>query len=45
MGQFPQGGHVAMAMRQGMQQPQMPSQVSVACTETNYEIFDLITIV
>uniref|UniRef100_A0A671NU79 Nuclear receptor coactivator 1-like n=1 Tax=Sinocyclocheilus anshuiensis TaxID=1608454 RepID=A0A671NU79_9TELE len=26
MGQFPQGGHVAMGMRQGMQQPQMPSQ-------------------
>ncbi|XP_065112193.2 nuclear receptor coactivator 1 [Paramisgurnus dabryanus] len=26
MGQFPQGGHVAMGMRQGMPQPQMPSQ-------------------
>ncbi|XP_059354416.1 nuclear receptor coactivator 1-like isoform X2 [Carassius carassius] len=26
VGQFPQGGHVAMGMRQGMQQPQMPSQ-------------------
>uniref|UniRef100_A0A8C1NTF0 Nuclear receptor coactivator 1 n=1 Tax=Cyprinus carpio TaxID=7962 RepID=A0A8C1NTF0_CYPCA len=26
MGQFPQGGHVAMGMRQSMQQPQMPSQ-------------------
>uniref|UniRef100_A0A672PU86 Nuclear receptor coactivator 1-like n=1 Tax=Sinocyclocheilus grahami TaxID=75366 RepID=A0A672PU86_SINGR len=26
IGQFPQGGHVAMGMRQGMQQPQMPSQ-------------------
>lgn len=38
MGQFPQGGHVAMGMRQGMQQqPQMPSQVSVAFTETDHE--------
>ncbi|XP_039547781.1 nuclear receptor coactivator 1 isoform X3 [Pimephales promelas] len=26
IGQFPQGGHVVMGMRQGMQQPQMPSQ-------------------
>ncbi|XP_030627860.1 nuclear receptor coactivator 1 [Chanos chanos] len=26
MGQFPQGGHVAIGMRQGMQPPQMPSQ-------------------
>uniref|UniRef100_A0A673LEX7 Nuclear receptor coactivator 1-like n=1 Tax=Sinocyclocheilus rhinocerous TaxID=307959 RepID=A0A673LEX7_9TELE len=26
MGQFPQGGHVAMGIRHGMQQPQMPSQ-------------------
>ncbi|XP_016342940.1 nuclear receptor coactivator 1 [Sinocyclocheilus anshuiensis] len=30
MGQFPQGGHVAMGMRQGMQQPQMPSQNSTS---------------
>ncbi|XP_051581114.1 nuclear receptor coactivator 1-like isoform X1 [Myxocyprinus asiaticus] len=26
MGQFPQGGYIAMGMRQGLQQPQMPSQ-------------------
>ncbi|TRY81471.1 hypothetical protein DNTS_007232 [Danionella cerebrum] len=26
MSPFPQGGHVAMGIRQGMQQPQMPSQ-------------------
>nr|XP_021324335.1 nuclear receptor coactivator 1 isoform X1 [Danio rerio]XP_691744.5 nuclear receptor coactivator 1 isoform X1 [Danio rerio] len=26
MGSFPQGGHVAMGMRQSIQQPQMPSQ-------------------
>ncbi|XP_051951433.1 nuclear receptor coactivator 1-like isoform X2 [Xyrauchen texanus] len=26
MGQFPQGGYVSVGMRQGLQQPQMPSQ-------------------
>ncbi len=36
-GPVPTRGHVAMGMRQGMQQPQMASQVNVTCTETNSE--------